>query len=59
MDARHAEEQFEENFRLFGNLNEKEKFNLYSGLVNIAKELQALRHDVRKLQETVDRMQSR
>lgn len=45
VDAKTAEKQFEENVRLFGSpaQSHAEQYNLYAGLANRAKELQALR----------------
>jgi hypothetical protein len=55
--ARDAEQQFNENFqRLSGDM---EKYNLYAGLANVAKELQGIRSDLQRLQADVDRIARR
>jgi hypothetical protein len=50
MDFDNAEKQFAENLRLFGNANrEPEKFNLYAGLINLAKGLQSLGAEIAEI----------
>jgi hypothetical protein len=61
MDARTAERMFEENLRLFTPRpeTEPEKFNLYGGLANLAKELQGIRSELARLGQAVGQLQRR
>jgi hypothetical protein len=50
MNLNAAEKQFTENLCLFGNANTNpEKFNLYSGLVNLTKSLRSIENDLRMI----------
>ncbi len=54
---------FEENLRLLGlkanPMGDPEKFNLYTGLANMATELEALSFEVRRLTQMVEEMRRR
>jgi len=58
MDFHNAEEQFNDNFRQFGNAQtEPEKFNLYAGLANLARGLRVVQSELEDIRNRVARIE--
>ncbi len=51
-----AEEQFRENYNLFGSdpKNQTEKFNLYNGLANLARGLQSIQSSIKQIESRLN-----
>ena len=59
MNFGRAKNQFNENFHIFGNLTEKEKYNLYSGLANLAEGLQNLQAELSQINQRLQRLEQK
>lgn len=53
---------FSENLKLFGNTNgtaeEKEKYNLYSGLMVLGRDIQEIDHKLKKIESLLQNIQA-
>lgn len=45
-----AKDFFRDNLRLFGNLEEKEKYNLYGGLIALAKDIENIKQTLNNIE---------
>ena len=50
---------FRENLELFANLEEKERYNLYGGLIALAKQIDNIENKVRNLENDIQRLSNR
>jgi hypothetical protein len=58
--AHQAEKMFEENVRLFAPpQTEPEKYNLYAGLANLARQLHLIQADLSQLRTNVEQLKRR
>ena len=59
MNFYNAEQQFNENFKIFCNpQSQPEKYNLYAGLGNLAKGLQYLEEEIRIIKQKLENIKS-
>lgn len=54
-----AAEFFRDNFQLFGNLEEKEKYNLYGGLIELAKDIEDIEYKLNNIEARLSSIENR
>ncbi len=50
---------FRENLQLFGNIDEKERYNLYGGLVALARQIDNIERTVQSLEDSIRYLSNR
>lgn len=59
MDFNNAKKQFEENLNLFSSpQSQPEKYNLYAGLMNIAKGLEKLEYEIESIKQKLQKIET-